>query len=497
MTVPQKHLRGRQLPYPRGKGLGGSSAINFAFYTRGPKEDYDEWARQVNDPSFNWENALQRYKKLEGFKPIENQAHLKYVDLSPSVHGLDGPVKIGVPREWERTMDDLLIAGHENGLPINLDINSGDPIGCGVCPTTGWAGKRTTAATAYLDKPPKNLHIITNAHTTKILFDGKKVIGVHASGADYFAKETILSAGALDTPKLLLLSGIGPKDELAKHSIPSVVELPGVGQNLQDHPHFPMVVQVEDGYNDTAAWNEASALQAAREQFQKDGTGFLGVLNNTATIGFFKGSKDLMASQEFADLPKDVRDFINRPTVPTWEHSGLIPPAMSATANPEKSYIAQVVFGMVPQSRGAVTLFSANPSDPPLCDPNYFSHPFDRKSIIDATRLSYAFLTCPTLAEHTIAPLQVPKSMSDEDIWAFVQEFTMPTWHASCTAKMGRDDDEMAVVGTDFKVRGLEGLRIADMSVAPFLPNCHTVATAYYIGETAAEKLIEEYGLDV
>jgi choline dehydrogenase-like flavoprotein len=326
MTVPQKHLQNRQLIYPRGKGLGGSSAINFAYYTRGPSEDYDEWARQVGDASFNWENALRRYKKLENYGPIRNPEHLKYVNPSSTVHGVDGPVKIEFPCEWERTFEDVLIAGREHGFPTNLDLNSGNPIGNGVCPATAWEARRTTAATAYLDNSPKNLHIATDAHTTKILFDGAKAIGVEANGKQYFAREIILSTGALDTPKLLMLSGIGPRDELIKHGISTIVDLPGVGQNLQDHPHFPMIVQLKDGANDRPAWMEPTAMEAAREYFLQDGTGPLSVLYNTAVVGFFKGSKELMASEEFANLPDDVRDHIDRPTVPTWEYASMTPP---------------------------------------------------------------------------------------------------------------------------------------------------------------------------
>jgi choline dehydrogenase-like flavoprotein len=495
MTVPQKHLSGRQLLYPRGKGLGGSSAINFSFYTRGPSADYDEWAKQVDDSSFSWENALPRFKKLEGFGPVGQTTHLKYVNPSPAVHGMDGPVKISFPLVWERGFEDILVAGKEHGLRTNLDINSGDPIGNGVCPATGWDGYRSTAATAYLNRCPKNLHVRTNAQTTKILLDGKRAVGIQVNGKEYFAKEVILSAGALDTPKLLLLSGIGPQDELAKHNIAPIVDLPGVGQNLQDHPNLHMIVQMKDGWNDRPAWTEATAMQAAREQFQKDGSGPLSILYNTAVVGFFRGTEDLMNSQEFTNLPTAVQDHINHPTVPTWEHASMIATA-SAAADPTKCYLNHIIFGMVPQSRGTVTLTSANPSDPPLCNPNFYSHPFDRKNLIDAARQSYALLTSPAIARDTLAPLQVPKSMSEKDIWAYAQEFTGSTFHMSCTAKMGKADDEMAVVTTDFKVKGVEGLRIVDMSVAPFLLNCHPVSTAYFIGETAAEKMIEEYRLD-
>jgi choline dehydrogenase-like flavoprotein len=494
-TVPQKHLLGRTIDYSRGKGLGGSSAINFAFYTRGPDSDWDEWAKLVGDDFFNAKNALKRFKRIEGYASVHDPGHIKYVNPSPELHGSDGPVKVSFAKEWEKNMEYQMLAAKEYGLPSNLDLNSGNPIGNGVNPYTGFAAKRTTAATAYLSNPPSNLTIITDAQASKIIFDGKRAIGVQAGGKDYLAaNDIIISAGAVDTPKLLLLSGIGPKDELSSHGISSVIDLPGVGKNLQDHLYVRSTVQVADDHHDRAKWAEEKVMQEARSQFEKDGTGPLSILYNSAVVGFFRDEK-LYETKEFADLPKEVQAYIKAPTNPTWEQA-VCCPTMTPFSDPAKTYLTNVVFGMVPQSRGTVTLASANVSDAPIIDPNFLAHPFDRRNLIEAVKISNGLLTSPPNARVTIADYETPKSMSDEDVLRHIQELGGSTFHPAGTAKMGRKDDEMAVIDTNFKVRGMEGLRVADLSVTPRLPNCHTVSTGYLIGETAAERLIEEYGLN-
>lgn len=496
MTEPQKHLANRKLGYNRGKGLGGSSAINFCFYTRGAKADFDEWARRVGDDFFSWENAERRFKKLEGFSSIETESHKKYADWKPENHGTDGPVKISDSNEWESHHEDVMEAGYQNGWKKNMDVNSGDPIGLGVCATTGLRGKRTTAATAYLNSAPSNLEIVTDALATKIIFDGRKAVGVTACGKDYFAEnELILSAGALDTPKLLMLSGVGPSAELAKHGISQIADLP-VGLGLQDHLHFSMVVEVQEGTNLRAKWSTPEFMAKATEQFKKDGTGPLSIIYNSAAVGFAKGSDSIYESQEFKDLPKDIQAYYKQPTVPSYEFVGLAPTAPLPGFDPTKTYQTVMTFGMTPMSRGSITLRSANPADPPISDPNFLMHPWDRLVMLDAIKQTYKWLHHPLVSASITGALALPKSTSDEDLLEYIQNWGSSTWHMCSTAMMGKADSSTAVVTSDFKVKGFENLRIADLSVIPFVPNAHTVSTGYLIGETAAEKLIAEYGLD-
>jgi choline dehydrogenase-like flavoprotein len=300
----------------------------------------------------------------------------------------------------------------------------------------------------------------------------------------------------LDTPKLLLLSGIGPATELAKHNIECTHDIPGVGENLQDHWFIHLNMQLKPGGDDRpSVLNDPEALAAAKEQFLKTGTGPLSVLFSAVNMGWWRPSEKLQQSEEFENLSEEVKKHISYPTVPTWELISHSPP-LTPLADPAQSYLTFLILGMVPQSKGSVTLASSDPKDAPICDPNLFSNHFDRQNLFEATRTAWSIMTSQSMAKESVSPLSTPKSMSDEDIWAYAQDNTATTWHMSCTAKMGREDDELAVVDTHFRVKHLVGLRVADMSVTPFLPNCHTMAVAYQIGEMCVERLVEEYDLN-
>jgi choline dehydrogenase-like flavoprotein len=293
-----------------------------------------------------------------------------------------------------------------------------------------------------------------------------------------------------------MLSGIGPAAELTKHNIECTHEIAGVGENLQDHWFIPLNVQLKPGSDDRpSVLNDPKALEAAKQQFKKDGTGPLSVLFSAINMGWWRPTAKLQQTEEFKSLPEDVKKHINYPTVPAFEITSHSPP-LTPLADPAQSYLTFLVLGMTPQSRGTVTLASADPKDAPICDPNLLSNPFDRQNLFEATRTAWEILTSPSLAKGTVSTLMAPKSMSDEDIMEYARETTATTWHMACTAKMGKPDDEMAVVDTHFRVKHLVGLRIADMSVAPFVPNCHTMSVAYQIGEMCVERLVKEYELN-
>ncbi|TKA60025.1 hypothetical protein B0A49_08881 [Cryomyces minteri] len=440
------------------------------------RADFDEWARLVEDDAFNYENARCRYDKIENYDLNIDGSNQRYAKPSAKGHGTAGPVPVQFAPVWEDGAHDILDAAGECGIGMNADLNSEDLLGMGMCPSTAHTGTRATAASAFLQDVPFNLTIITDAPATKILFEGKKAVGVEAGGKNYtVTKEIIISAGAIETPKLLLLSGVGPNADLATHGIPLVHDLSGVGRNLQDHVVLGMAVQQRPGVVGPSIMNGDSALlAAAREQFRKDKTGAL--VNTNAGI--------LMGWQHLA-----------RETVPTYEIMAACPPS-TALADPQHTYLTVVVALMVPQSCGTVTLASANPVDPPLCDPRFLSDPFDRANMVAAVRRAMRLYTHPSLAKDLEAPLTLPKSDGDADIWAYVQQHAGSEWHMSSTAKMGRKGDEMACVDSAFRVMGVQGLRVVDMSVAPFVPNCHTVAVAYQIGEAAAERLVSGYGLE-
>jgi choline dehydrogenase-like flavoprotein len=259
---------------------------------------------------------------------------------------------------------------------------------------------------------------------------------------------------------------------------------------------MPLTVQLKPGTDDRpATLNSPQALEAAQAQFKRDGTGPLAKLFGALTMGWWRPSEKFEESEQYKSLSSEVLRHLNHPTVPTWELVTHTPP-LSPLADPSESYLTVLIVGMLPQSKGTVTLSSCDPQDAPISDPNLFSNEFDRQILYEATRTTWNILTHPSIAKDTLKTFSVPKSLSDEDIWSYAQDTAASTWHMCGTAKMGQKDDTMSVVDTSFKVKGLKGLRIADMSVTPFAPNCHTMAVAYQIGEMCAERLIGEYGLD-
>lgn len=292
-----------------------------------------------------------------------------------------------------------------------------------------------------------------------------------------------------------MLSGIGDKDELASHGIECRNDLPGVGKNLQDHFFTVGAWRETDGMTDWAKlYTNPEEVKKANEQFAKDGTGPMSVFFHGITMGFFKAD-EVTETPEFAELPVHVQEHIIKPRVPVWEMACHLPP-FSPSADPKKAYFSCAIFLHNPQSHGTVKLASSDPKDNPLVDPNFFSHPFDRVCGIAAAKRMLDFVETPLIKKDIIEPLDVPKSGSDEDLLAFWRSHGVSTWHPSCTVKMGKKGNSGACVDSSFRLYGARNLRVVDMSVTPFLPNCHIQSVAYLIGECAAEKMIAEYGLD-
>ncbi|MCJ1455564.1 hypothetical protein MMC28_005919 [Mycoblastus sanguinarius] len=488
-TVPQEHLEERKLDYSRGKGLGGSTSINFCVYTRGPKADYDRWAQLVEDDTWSWDYVLERFKKLETFVPIlEN--YKPYLDVSAAVHGFDGPLKIGLPNAWERGFGeylDIVTAKY----PINLDHNSGDLLGMSVSQMSASNGHRITASGAFLSSAPANLTIITDAAVERVLFEGQKAVGVEVPGKKiYVRQEVILSAGALDSPKILLLSGIGPREELAQHNIPSIQDIPGIGKKLHDHYWLKLVTTQKPGtHHRTSYISSPETLEEARAQWIKDKTGPLTDYYLPQMMSYLKSDR-ILCSKEFLELDSAVQNYLQAETTPHYELISHIP-AFTVKA-PEK-YLATAVAFMNGQSAGEVKLRSADPNDPPLVDPNFLSHPFDCRVAVESIREALEFISLPGLAKDQVRLATGPTGQSDEEILKYVRSTGISMWHMCGTVKMGNPAEPDRCVDKDFRVVGIQGLRVVDMSVAPLMPNAHTQAVAYLIGAIAAEKIITQY----
>ncbi|KAH6718962.1 glucose-methanol-choline oxidoreductase-like protein [Leptodontidium sp. MPI-SDFR-AT-0119] len=497
-TAPQTHLQGQEIDYSRGKGLGGSTAINFSCWVIGADEDFDEWARKVGDDAWKWTNVKERFKKIERYHVEIPKEHQKYISPKAEDHGTSGPLDLSYADIWEKGLGDVFVAAEELGLGVNPDVNSGNPIGMGMGATCAYQGERTTAS-SYLKDAPSNLTLALNSTVAKVLIDGKKATGIKTvEGKEFFAKnDVILSGGALNSPQLLMLSGIGPADELKKHGIPVVHESPEVGKNLQDHGFSTVTLLQKPGTNDRMTFEtDAEAVAAARAQHTKDKTGMMNSLYGSVPMGWFK-SDAVYASEEFKALDKYTQDHLKKPTVPAFEMTTHTPPLFVGDyqLQPTDSYLTALAFVMNPQSYGEVTLNSADPLDAPKADPRLVSHPYDRRVLIEGVRKLMDYLEAPVFKKSTVKMIGCPKSRSDEDIWEHCTGNMFSSWHMCSTTRMGKKDDKGAVVDTDFRVRGVKNLMIVDLSVLPLLPNNHTQSTAYLVGETAAEKIIAEYGL--
>ncbi|KAH7402088.1 hypothetical protein DE146DRAFT_455027 [Phaeosphaeria sp. MPI-PUGE-AT-0046c] len=473
-TSPQTHLANQEIDYSRGKGLGGSTAINFCGWTVGPKDDYDEWARIAGHDRFAWSNVKRVLKKITNLDPrIPDQRMKHVVNAKVEDHSTRGNLQLTYGEQWLPDVGDVFTAAEQVGHRINQDVNKGDPIGMGMGSVCIAKDVRATSSSAYLSHPPSNLKILVNIPIAKVLFSRKKAIGVETIDRQQIRarKEVILSGGALNSPQILKLSGLGPATELKKYDIALVHELPMVGENLQDHCFSTVGIVLS-----------------------KDASLPPGPANQSPTpMGWFK-LPSVTSSPEFDELPTHVKEHIEKPTVPTIEVATHSPSSFLAyEPTDSESYFGAICLIMNPQSRGTITLQSSDPSTPPLINPKFLTHSFDRRVLIDGVREVMRIQSAPIFASRTLKKLG-PTDDSDEAIWEHVKNNLRSSWHMSCTAAMGISAED-AVVDSKFRVFGVQGLRVVDLSVCPFVINAHTQSTAYVMGEIGAEVIADDHGL--
>jgi len=479
-TTPQKHLDGRVLDYLRGKGLGGSSIANFLGYIRGCASDYNTWAEIAGDNAYKWENVLERYKEIENLSFEDDGDENQWVKLRENAHSQDGPLGIELfsRKQWPIGGDILMKASLDFGWPLNQDQNSGDPIGIGVVTTTTYKGSRTTSATAFLNDPPSNLTIWTNTVAHKVILETSsdestpQAVGiVLANGQEIRAKkETILSLGSIDTPKILLLSGIGPEEELQALGIPCQVKSPRVGKDLIDHHYIAMRWGCSSDISDRIAFqSNTQGVLAARKQWLQDRTGHDAVRSLGNLAGFLKLDPERYSREELDKLEPLAQKWINSADAPQYEvFLGGEVPRVWDKANGEEA-IGIAVMLMNPQSRGSVTLQSKDPAAMPLIDVNFLSHPYDRKTFVDATREVLRFVKSEALSKHLRSNFYTPKSDSEEDVMDFIKRDVMSVLHPVSTVRMGRPEDQTAPLDSDMCVRGVRNLRVVDLSVCPII----------------------------
>ena len=440
-TTPQEGLNGRVDHWPRGKTLGGSSAINAMMYIRGNPWDYDRWSRLGND-GWSYEDLLPSFKRAEDFEEGESE-----------FHGAGGPVGVSRADSPIAPSRALVEAAQQVGFDYNPDFNGERQDGVGPLHLTAADGQRQSTAVSYLHPVLEraNLTAETGAQVTRVLLEDGRAIGVEyeqdgSLSTVSASTEVILSAGAVESPKLLMLSGIGPRAELGRHDIDCRVDLPGVGRNLQDH------LQAAVGYECTEPIT-----------YPKRSNG----IENTA----FERTTD--------GLPAPDVQYI------MWASD-------AALDNPRgKTNLLITAVLLRPHTRGHITLRSSDPFDAPVIDPNYFSDSRDVDTLVRALNRAQEILSAPALDEYRgdmLAPGN--QVQTDEGMAEYVRQHASTIYHPVGTCKMG--GDALAVVDNHLRVHDVEGLRVVDASIMPRVTSGNTNAPTIAIAERAADLIMRD-----
>ena len=466
-TVPQKGLNGRIGYQPRGKGLGGSSAINAMVYIRGHRADYDHWA-SLGNSGWSYSDVLPYFKRSE-----------HNFELDGEYHGKDGLLHVCGLRSDNPVKEMFLQGAREAQLRIRDDFNGAEQEGLGVYQVTQDKGERWSAARGYIHPfmgKRQNLRVETEAHATRILFEGKRAVGVEylqGKNKKVFRarREVILSAGAFQSPQLLLLSGIGNGSALAEHGIASVQHLPGVGQNLQDHPDFVFGFASDAPYFSGLSWSGIGRILKGIGQYRRERRGPL--TSNVAECGgFLKTRPDL-------DLP-DIQLHFCMAMVDDHGRKRRWGTGFSCH-----------VCLLRPKSIGRVWLNSPDPLAAPAIDPNYFGDERDIETMVAGFKMTRRLLDTPTLRKLQKKDLFTEGVESDDDICNVLRARVDTIYHPVGTCKMGVND-RTAVVDPKLRVYGLEGLRVVDAAIMPTLIGGNTNAPTIMIGEKAADMIRAE-----
>lgn len=502
-TAPQTHLNGRSLAWVSGRQLGGSSAINYMAMARGPAADYNEWARRTGDGGWAWKNVLPIMKAMEDFDPKTPLGYEHLVQVDPSNHGVGGPIKLGFGHEMTPGVPTFVKACQEIGINICHDINSGNPVGVGLAQTNTRDGIRSYAANAYLDNDFRarhpNLTIRTNSTVRRLVFEGRRVAGVVVSHLDGDGEEAtilckeqvVLCGGTIASPQILLSSGIGPKDELTELGIDVVHDAPGVGRGMMDHSILTLEYRVTDPAIDhRRLFDNRALLEAAEAQYQRDRTGRLSVFGTSGAVAFPKIER-LQESSEFADLSQGIKEYLmhpERPSAEIWLGSGYA--AYQGPVEAGQAFATHELLLQNNLSRGFVKLVRSEAGLRVVIDPGYLSHPCDRRIAIETIRTTLVLSRTKAYDGVIEEVVHGPNNDDDESILDFVKKNLGQGFHSVGTCRMGTDPDPSNVVDTDFNVKGVEGLKVADLSVCPILTCNHTQINAYLIGARCAESLI-------
>ncbi|MEQ9039565.1 MAG: GMC family oxidoreductase N-terminal domain-containing protein [Silicimonas sp.] len=462
-TAPQVNANNREIPYAQAKVIGGGSSINAEVFTRGHPTDYDRWATEEGCNGWSFEEIRQYFIRSEG-----------NTILSGDWHGTDGPLGVSNIPDMQPMTRAFVQSCQERGIPHNPDFNGAVQAGCGAYQTTTKNKRRCSAAVGYLRPAMKrpNLTVEMGCMVRRITFEGTR-----ATGVEYFngrerrvaraESEVLVTSGAIGTPKIMMLSGIGPADHLKEHGIEVVRDLPGVGSNLSDHFGIDIVAELTghyslDKYN---KWHWAAWAGAQYALFRSGP-----ITSNVVEGGAF------WFSGEAGDVPDLQFHFL----------AGAGAEAGVPSVPPGSSGITLNSYTVRPKARGTVRLRSADPSALPVVDPNFLGHPDDIETSVEGVRISREIFSQPSLRK-VIRKVHFPDDgvKTRKEMEDYARQYGRTSYHPACTCKMGTD--AMAVVDPQLRVHGLDGIRICDSSVMPSLIGSNTNAPTIMIGEKASD----------
>jgi choline dehydrogenase-like flavoprotein len=467
-TEAEAGLNGRILNYPRGKVLGGCSAINAMIYMRGQREDYDNW-RQMGLEGWSWDDVRPIFRK-----------HLDHYLGAGEHHGAGGEWRVEEPRMRWAILDSFIEAAVEAGIPRVSDFNTGSNEGISYFHVNQKNGRRWSAARGFLrpalSRP--NLKVETHAHATRILFEGKRAIGVEILQNGNLRrilarKEVILSAGAIASPQLLQLSGIGNGAFLQEHGIEVVHHLPGVGENLQDHLQLRPIYKVR---------GVRTLNEEYRSLFRKG--------QMALEYALFRKGPLTMAPSQLGAFTRSSPDYAT-PNL-QFHIQPLSLDKFGEDPHPFPAFTASVC-NLRPTSRGTVRIRNGKAGEAPFIRPNYLSTEEDQRVAVDALRLVRQIVAMPALQKYHTEEYKPGAQLStDEELLKGAREIGTTIFHPVGTAKMGIDSDPMAVTDARLRVRGIEGLRVIDASVMPTITSGNTNSPTLMIADKGAAMILED-----
>ncbi|MCC1482278.1 GMC family oxidoreductase [Roseibaca sp. Y0-43] len=466
-TEPQVHAGNRRIPYAQGRVLGGGSSVNAEVFTRGVPADYDRWAQQEGCDGWSFNDVQPYFLRSEG-----NTA------LADAWHGTDGPLgvsNIANPQPMTRA---FVMACQQYGIPFNHDFNGATQAGAGYYQVNVVDGRRCSAARGYLApvRHRKNLTVLTGAASRRLVFDGLRATGVEFRHRGkirtvHAGCEVIVTAGAIGSPKLLMLSGIGPAEHLKSLGIKVLADIPGVGLNLSDHVNIDIVAELR-GHESLDKYRKPHLAAWAGLQYALFRSG--PVASNVVEGGLFWYSRPGLS------IPDLQYHFL----------AGAAAEDGVAGVPPGRSGITLNCYGLRPKARGMVRLASADPAAAPLIDPNFMGHDEDLETTVQGLKTGLEILSQPALAKY-IRRVVLPDAAirSETELRDFVRQHCRTSYHPVGTCRMGSDAG--SVVQTDLKLRGFEGIRICDSSVFPSLPGSNTNAPTAMLAEKASDLIAQ------